>query len=144
MRNDRLKNDLHSDCQVKRRLVVGKRPCIHRGRKNHYTALGRLWIEGRDGAFLGYGRIALLERIKQDGSITGAAKSLNMSYRHAWDLIDSMNRQSRIPLVEKAVGGKGGGGTHLTEAGEKAIRFFRAMDDKFREFLDKEMDNFPL
>jgi len=48
---------------------------------------GHIWIEGSEGTFLGYGRIALLERIRELGSITKAAKSLEMSYRRAWILI---------------------------------------------------------
>ena len=122
----------------------GKGPCIHRIYAGDYTALGRIWIEGKDGAFLGRGRVELLERIRQYGSITDAAKSLGMSYRHAWELVDSMSRQSRTPLVETATGGKGGGGARLTDAGEKAIIFFQRLDDKFRKFLEKEMEDFRL
>ena len=70
---------------------------------------GRLWIEGKKGTFLGHGRIVLLERIREYGSISRAAKSMEMSYHHAWDLVDSMNRQTTKPLVEKGTGGKGGG-----------------------------------
>ncbi|MDI6800768.1 MAG: LysR family transcriptional regulator [Thermodesulfovibrionales bacterium] len=98
---------------------------------------GRVWIEGREGTFLGYGRVVLLERIKQFGSISEAAKSMNMSYRHAWELVDSMNRQVKNPLVETATGGKGGGGARLTEAGEKAIEAFWKLYRDFNEFLEK-------
>ena len=45
---------------------------------------GHIWIEGQEGTLLGYGRIALLERIREYGSITKAAKALEMSYRRAW------------------------------------------------------------
>ncbi len=103
-----------------------------------YKFKGRVWIEGKEGTFLGYGRVVLLERIRQYGSISEAAKSMNMSYRHAWELVDSMNRQSRKPLVVTATGGKGGGGARLTETGEKAIDAFYEFYDDFKEFLKKE------
>lgn len=113
-------------------------------KKIDYELRGRIWIEGKDGTFLGNGRIVLLERIKEHGSISVAAKSMNMSYRHAWDLVDSMNRQARTPLVETIAGGKGGGGAKLTEAGEKAIESFRQLYARFKEFLQKEVSEMEL
>jgi len=79
---------------------------VKRGR---YALRGRIWIEGGDGTFLGYGRAELLERIERFGSISQAARSMNMSYRHAWELVDSINRQAKSPLVETSVGGRKGG-----------------------------------
>ncbi len=99
---------------------------------------GRIWIEGGEGTFLGYGRIILLERVREFGSITRAAKSMEISYRHAWELVDSMNRQARKSLVEAATGGKGGGGARLTEEGEKAISLFWRFYKDFQEFLERE------
>jgi molybdate transport system regulatory protein len=74
--------------------------------------------------FLGYGRVTLLGRIRQYGSISQTAKSMDMSYRHAWDLVDSMNRQSPEPLVETTTGGKGGGGAKITETRRTGDRSF--------------------
>ncbi|MGB0713152.1 MAG: winged helix-turn-helix domain-containing protein, partial [Gammaproteobacteria bacterium] len=68
---------------------------------------GRLWIKGPEGTFLGHGRVVLLRRIREHGSISAAARSMAMSYRRAWRLVESMNRQSRDPVVEKAAGGQG-------------------------------------
>lgn len=109
-----------------------------------YTFKGRLWIEGEKGTFLGYGRIVLLERIKRYGSITRAARSMNMSYRHAWELVDSMNRQAKTTLVETTSGGKGGGGARVTEAGEKAIRLFWEAYERFQDFLNEEVKRFRI
>jgi len=64
-------------------------------RKGGYELKGRVWIEGASGTFLGCGRVVLLERIAEFGSISKAAKSMDMSYRHAWELVDSINRQAR-------------------------------------------------
>ena len=99
---------------------------------------GRIWIDGPEGTFLGYGRIVLLERVREFGSITQAAKSMDMSYRHAWELVDSMNSQAPAPLVEAATGGKGGGGARLTEDGEKAIKLFWKLHADFQMFLAEE------
>mgnify|MGYP001563389483 FL=1 len=102
------------------------------------TFRGRIWIDGKEGTFIGHGRVVLLERIRQYGSITKAAKSMEMSYRHAWDLVDSMNRQSDEPFVVAATGGKGGGGAQVTNAGEGAIRLFWKFNEDFQRYLDRE------
>lgn len=115
----------------------------YKTKKGSYSFKGRVWIEGKDGTFLGYGRVVLLERIKEYGSISVAAKSMSMSYRHAWELVSSMNSQAKSPLVETATGGRGGGGARLTEAGEKAIEFYHGYNKRFKEFLDQEPLLFP-
>ena len=107
-------------------------------KKGGYELKGRMWIEGASGTFLGYGRVVLLERISEFGSISKAAKSMGMSYRHAWELVDSINRQARRPLVETSVGGKKGGGAKLTEAGKEAVEGFWNIYEKFKRFLNKE------
>jgi len=112
-----------------------KNQCISKAACGEYSFMGRIWIESKDGAFLGYGRVLLLERISQYGSITEAARSLNMSYRHAWELVESMNSQSVKPLVETATGGKGGGGARLTGHGERAVRLFQQIHGEFQDFL---------
>jgi molybdate transport system regulatory protein len=103
-----------------------------------YRWKGRIWLEGPEGTFLGYGRIVLLERIAEYGSISKAARSMEMSYKHAWDLVDSMNRQAPESLVVTAAGGKGGGGTRLTPAGEQAIEKFHEVYQRLQEFLELE------
>jgi molybdate transport system regulatory protein len=116
-----------------------------KGKNNHKQSVdrirrvrGRIWIDGPEGTFIGWGRVNLLEQIREHGSITKAAKSLEMAYRHAWDLVDSMNRQSKMPFVEVTAGGKGGGGARVTEEGEKAIRLFRKFAEDFKIFLERE------
>ncbi|MFH1287870.1 MAG: ModE family transcriptional regulator [bacterium] len=110
-------------------------PVMCLGQKNGYSLKGKLWVEGKNGIFLGYGRIVLLERIKQYGSISKAAKSMKMAYRHAWDLVDSVNRQAMKPFVETATGGKKGGGAILTKHGEKAVEEFWKFHNNFKDFL---------
>ncbi len=105
---------------------------------------GRVWIDGPEGTFIGYGRVVLLERIHEHGSITKAAKSMEMSYRRAWELVASMNRQAKRPFVELATGGKGGGGARVTEEGKRAIRLFWHFFDDLQAFLRREEEQLQL
>lgn len=103
-----------------------------------YKVNGNIWIEGDKGAFIGLGRIRLLEGIKEHGSITLAARHMKMSYRQAWELVDSMNSQSLKPLVLRAAGGVGGGGTIITPEGEKAIKCYKQLQKHFDNFKKSE------
>ena len=109
-----------------------------------YKIKGNIWIEGDKGAFMGMGRVMLLEGIKKFGSITMAAKSMKMSYRQAWELINSMNKQSKNPLVETISGGVGGGGTHITKEGEKIIKLFKELNEKFYKFNEEESEKLKI
>ncbi len=106
-----------------------------------YSIEVRVWIEEMEGAFLGIGKIWLLENIQKTGSITNAAKEMKMAYRQAWQLVEEMNQRAESPLVEKLLGGKGGGGARLTEAGEKAISVFYEIEKRIKEFAQKETQN---
>lgn len=106
--------------------------------KPGFNCRGRVWIE-RDGeTFLGFGRVVLLEKIRDLGSISKAAAAMKMSYKHAWDLVDSMNRQARQPLVVTSKGGRGGGGAQLTANGEAAIDEFKQLHARLTAFLETE------
>jgi molybdate transport system regulatory protein len=109
-----------------------------------YMVGGHIWVDGLEGTFLGVGRITLLEMIRETGSITRAARSIKMSYRRAWEHVESMNRQAPTPLVTASAGGRGGGGATLTSAGENAITDFRKLDERFRRFREKEQDRIEL
>lgn len=79
---------------------------------------------------LGPGKIDLLEAIEETGSISGAGRSMKMSYRRAWLLVDDLNRMFRRPLVEAAPGGAKGGGAHLTAMGREIVAHYRAIESK--------------
>ena len=103
-----------------------------------YRVAGRLWIEKGDETYLSWGRVVLLERIAKHGSISAAARSMEMGYRHAWELVDVMNRQAPTPLIEKAAGGVKGGGARLTPAGEAAIAEFWRLVRDFQTWLARQ------
>lgn len=94
----------------------------------------KAWITAGEETFLAHGRILLLEEIREHGSISAAARSIGMSYRRAWWHVETMNRLAKRPLVERTVGGKGGGGTRLTPEGEAAVRLYRALDARAKDF----------
>jgi molybdate transport system regulatory protein len=96
----------------------------------------KAWVTAGDETFLAHGRVLLLERIRELGSISAAARSIKMSYRRAWWHIETMNRLGRKPLVETAVGGKGGGGARLTPEGEEAVSLYRKLDGRARDFQE--------
>jgi molybdate transport system regulatory protein len=77
---------------------------------------------------LGPGKIRLLEAVRNFGSISQAGRSLDMSYRRAWLLIDDMNRCFREPVVAAQPGGAQGGGAALTAFGEQVIEKYRAIE----------------
>lgn len=76
---------------------------------------------------MGPGKADLLDAIAATGSISAAARSMNMSYRRAWLLVDVMNRSFREPLVLGAAGGHQGGGAAVTATGLEVLGRYRAM-----------------
>ncbi|MET3789971.1 molybdate transport system regulatory protein [Aquamicrobium terrae] len=77
---------------------------------------------------IGPGKIELLEHIASFGSISAAARTMQMSYKHAWDLVEDMNRVFGKPLVSAQTGGKRGGGAQLTPVGLAVVSRYRAIE----------------
>jgi len=96
---------------------------------------GTLWMTVGAENLGGHGRMALLRAIAEQGSITRAAKAYGMSYKAAWDAIDTMNRLAGEPLVERNLGGRGGGSSRLTPHGERLIARFSQIEAAHRRFL---------
>ncbi len=98
-----------------------------KGRLSASLTLGR----GPTGS-VGASRIALLEAIRDHGSINAAAKAVGLSYKAAWDAVQALNNLFDQPLVRGHPGGPGGGATEITQLGEALIGAFR--------FVDSELD----
>lgn len=98
---------------------------------------GSVWMTVGGRSLGGPGRVELLAHIAEHGSISQAAKAMGMSYKAAWDAIDAMNQLAGEPLVERLVGGKGGGGTKLTERGMRLVRSFGVIERAHRRFVDQ-------
>jgi molybdate transport system regulatory protein len=98
---------------------------------------GALWFQSGPQVLGGAARIGLLAAIRETGSITGAARAVGMSYKGAWDAIDAMNNLAGEPLVIRATGGKGGGGTTLTPRALRLIDTWRVLEREHRRFLER-------
>ena len=96
----------------------------------HQIAAAKIRILFGSEIAIGPGKAALLEAIRDTGSISGAARQLKMSYKRAWNLTDTMNRCFRELLVDTATGGGGGGGARLTAFGAKVLKHYRSMEKR--------------
>lgn len=74
-------------------------------------------------------RMALLAAIAEAGSVSQGAKQAGISYKAAWDAVNDLNQRAEEPLLVLSVGGRGGGGAHLTEMGERLLRLYRLLSD---------------
>jgi len=93
----------------------------------------KVWLEDTDGdPILGDGRIALLREIEQTGSISAAARNLNLSYRKAWNDLQKIESRLGFATIVKARGGVTGGKTELTANCSSLLHLF----DQFRASLN--------
>jgi molybdate transport system regulatory protein len=91
--------------------------------------------EGR----IGPGKIQLLEKIRETGSISAAGRAMDMSYKRAWDLVDEINRICRQAAVERQTGGKNGGGAALTPFGTSLVARYRKIERDAASAVRKEL-----
>jgi molybdate transport system regulatory protein len=106
-----------------------------------YKINGRLWIECEGEGFLGPGRVELLQRIEETGSINKAAREMGMSYKKAWEMINALNIQAGKLLVITQAGGEKGGGSVITEEAKQLIAYHNQLRQRFLSFLEKETQN---
>lgn len=95
----------------------------------------RLSLEADNVSPVGGARIRLLEALAREGSISGAARAVGLSYKAAWDAIDGMNNLFGRPLVGAKTGGRHGGGAHLTADGERVVRMFHRLEGELARAL---------
>lgn len=81
----------------------------------------RCWIDVDGKKFFGPGRLELLKEIERCGSIASAAKSMGMSYKKAWVMVEEMNARGSQPYVLTQKGGTKGGGTQITATGRRVM-----------------------
>ena len=99
---------------------------------------GSLWLQCGGEHFFGPGPVELLERISETGSIRMAAKEMNMSYKKAWALVNTLNEQTRNPVVIPHIGGKKGGGSTITNEALELIKYHKLLRQRFASFLENE------
>jgi molybdate transport system regulatory protein len=105
-----------------------------------YKMKSRIWIEVDGHILLGEGRVSVLKAIEETGSLSKAAKSLGMSYKKAWSLIDAVNSRAQKPVVTTSIGGKGGGGALLTPYGKSLVTAFETINQNCWKFLDGQIN----
>ena len=110
-------------------------------KKSSIHCRSRFRILSGDLIALGPGKVDLLESIGREGSISQAARERHLSYRRAWNMVDTMNQCFNEPLVVSVTGGKGGGGAKLTPTGKKVIQLYRKMGGKSRHRHPNRMEN---
>jgi molybdate transport system regulatory protein len=96
---------------------------------------GTVWMTVGGANLGGHGRVGLLRAIAEHGSITQGAKAFGMSYKAAWDAIDTMNNIAGAPLVERSTGGRGGGSTTLTPRGQQIVERFAEVEKLHQRFV---------
>lgn len=89
-----------------------------------------LRLDFAPGRQIGHGKIRLLEAVRDCGSISAAGRTMGMSYRRAWLLIDALNGLFGEPVVETKHGGATGGGAELTPLGHRLVHHYRAIEAK--------------
>lgn len=87
----------------------------------------------------GPGKADLLEAIQRTGSISAAARDMGMSYKRAWDLVDTMNKSFRAPLVDTATGGSHGGGAQMSEFGAEVLQRYRDIELKSYQAVEVDL-----
>jgi molybdate transport system regulatory protein len=117
--------------------VTGAKSGQARGR-----AKARVRVVFGDGLRLGPGKIDLLEAVGRTGSISAAGRTLGMSYRRAWLLVDAVNHMFRQPSVMAAAGGAQGGGAQLTDFGRELIAAYRRIEERTQQAICEEMAPF--
>lgn len=98
----------------------------------------RFWISCNGQPLFGKGKIELLLKIQETGSLRKAAEDLKMSYRKAYYSIDQMNKLAKEPVVIMVRGGKNGGKSELTEYGKKLISIYLNLENEISDFISKK------
>lgn len=101
-----------------------------------------LRLQIKHGVAIGPGKAALLEQIAASGSISQAAAALGLSYRTAWQMADSLNKDFSGPLVASAKGGASGGGAALTPLGAEVLARYRSMEARALAAIEAELAPF--
>lgn len=91
---------------------------------------------------MGPGKAAMIEAIDRSGSISGAAREMEMSYRRAWQLVDAINTSFAKPLIVTATGGKQGGGAVVSDLGREVAKRFRDMENKASRAIAADIASF--
>ena len=102
----------------------------------------KIWLEENGGVAFAEGRKMLLESVDRLGSINAAAKELGMSYRAAWGKIKATEKTLGLKLLEVVTGGKGGGGSTLTNDARDLVEKYKKYNDRMGVLMQTEFERF--
>lgn len=100
----------------------------------------RCWVDLNGEKFFGPGPAELLQLIDDTGSISKAARSMGMSYKKAWDIVDKINTHGQTPYVISQKGGQKGGGAQLTSRGKRIVSAYNKLTGKINDIVLKEKE----
>ncbi|MBM5804686.1 MAG: LysR family transcriptional regulator [Candidatus Verstraetearchaeota archaeon] len=99
-----------------------------------------VWLEEDGRYILGEKEASILEGIKKFGSFMATAKSLGMTYAHVWIVVDELSKRVGEPVVRAQRGGETGGGAVLTDAGNRFLEEYKALEEKVSNFLGSKKE----
>jgi molybdate transport repressor ModE-like protein len=101
----------------------------------------KFWLEKDGEVLVGNGKVGLLRRIEELGSIQKAAEKHGMSYRHAWGMIQKIEKRTGFKFVETQVGGKDGGSAKLTAQGKEFLLNYSSFRKGLDELIERKFKN---
>ena len=110
--------------------------------KNDKNFSVKIRILSGDELAMGPGKADLLDQISKTGSIAAAGRAMNMSYKRAWDLVETMNKCFKTPLVEKSKGGATKGGAIVTPFGTEILKQYRSIQNKALNAIKNDAEDF--
>ena len=108
---------------------------INNNLSNNFNIEYRFWITCNNQPLFGKGKIKLLLKIKETGSLRKAANELNISYRKAYYSVAQMNKTAAQPMVIMKRGGKEGGKSAITPYAEKLISLYLELDKEIASYI---------
>lgn len=107
-------------------------------RIKNLKAKSKIWLEKNGELVFGDGKAEILAAVERTGSLSATAKKMNMSYRHTWSYIRAIEKRLGVKVIEKQIGGKGGGGSKLTKHGKDFLMRYKAFRQGINEMVDKK------
>jgi len=98
----------------------------------------KVWLEKKGEVILSNGKFGILKKIDQLGSIQKAAEEFGMSYRHAWGMVQKIEKRSGLKLLDTQIGGREGGGAKLTPEGKAFLVQYEGFSKGLDELIEKK------
>jgi len=102
----------------------------------------KIWLTKNHKKVFGEGPLELLRKVEELGSLRQAAISMDMSYSKAWKIIKNIETELNIPVLERHIGGKHGGGSTITEEARDLISKYERFKVNLEEIIDREVKRY--